>query len=230
MKKLFVALILGCSYMIIVSPLKAQNTVTYLALGDSYTIGEAVKESERWPVVVAEMLKKRGLNVKKPHIIATTGWTTDELMEGIEREKDQLDEAYGLVSLLIGVNNQYRGYNVSKYKKEFKLLLEQAVTFAGGKPENVFVVSIPDYGVTPFAEEKGLMAENIEKELAEYNTIAQKMTLEKGCTFFDITPISLRAIWEPGKMVASDGLHPSGEMYKQWADYMAPGVYRMLTE
>ena len=145
-----------------------KNSISYLALGDSYTIGEAVSEDQRWPVQLTEKLNEAGIKVDDPLIIAKTGWTTNELQEAIAEKNPETD--YDLVSLLIGVNNQYRGYPIDQYKKEFKELLLQAVVFADGDTTKVFVVSIPNYGVTPFGMEKG--EEKIRQELLVYDAIA----------------------------------------------------------
>ncbi|MEP3387591.1 MAG: SGNH/GDSL hydrolase family protein [Reichenbachiella sp.] len=200
-------------------------TYKYLALGDSYTIGEAVAPDERWPHILQGRLVGDGLKVELPKIIATTGWTTDELQAAIDKEKPSSD--YDLVSLLIGVNNQYRGYPIDQYKKEFESLLQQAIVFAKGKSERTFVLSIPDYGVTPFAASKD--PAKIGKELDDYNAIAKMICEQYQVAFVDITPGSRRAAKEPA-LVAEDGLHPSGKMYKEWVDAAYPIVKSMLTD
>lgn len=192
----------------------------YLALGDSYTIGESVAVGERWPVVLANRLRAKGLEFDDPDIIAKTGWTTDELMLAIQDQNPASD--YDLVTLLIGVNNQYRGYPIAQYEKEFDTLLKQAVSFAEGKTENVFIVSIPDYGVTPFAKEKN--PKKIARELEEYNSTAKSIGAGFGVPFIDITPISEGAK-EDLSLVAPDGLHPSGKMYAEWVDKVFPVIY-----
>ncbi|SNS77620.1 Lysophospholipase L1 [Ekhidna lutea] len=197
----------------------------HLALGDSYTIGEAVDVGERWPVQLARRLRKDSIQVD-PVIVATTGWTTDELLAGIV--KADVEGTYDFVSLLIGVNNQYRGYPIDQYEKEFKQLLDQAIQFAGGNPYNVMVVSIPDYGVTPFATKKMLDEEKIARELDNYNAIAEKITKLRDVKFIDITPGSKKAKDDPS-LIASDGLHPSGKMYTQWVDQMYEHVFNNLS-
>lgn len=199
---------------------------TFLALGDSYTIGEAVSEEDRWPVQLVSRLSESGINVSNPEIIATTGWATGELLKGIENEK--ITETFDLVSLLIGVNNQYRGDDPNVYKKEFVQLLEQAIGFAGGHAKNIFVISIPDYGGTPFAETKKLDAEKITTELTLYNAEAKLIADSRGVAFFDITEWSRNATHIPS-LVASDGLHPSGEMYKNWVDTCYEWVHENLS-
>ncbi len=206
---------------------QATNPLTFLALGDSYTIGEAVQESERWPVVLAERLRNRGKAIAPPQLIAKTGWTTDELQQAIDEAT--LSAPYELVSLLIGVNNQYRGiergYDTATYRKEFRSLLSQAIAFAGERPERVFVISIPDYGATPFVKEED--KQEVGKEIDLYNEINKEESQKKGVLYIDITPISKKALQEPS-LVATDDLHPSGKMYALWVDKMENQVFKMI--
>lgn len=202
-----------------------KNEISYLALGDSYTIGESVAENLRWPVQLAEQLNNSGFSVDEPKIIATTGWTTDELQNAINKENPVTD--YDLVSLLIGVNNQYRGYPINQYKKEFKELLQQAISFADGKAENVFVVSIPNYGVTPFGMQKG--EDRIRKELLVYDSIADSISSEFNIPFINITPVSEKAK-EDSSYIASDQLHPSGKQYSEWVDLILPRVKKIISD
>jgi lysophospholipase L1-like esterase len=188
----------------------SQPPIKYLALGDSYTIGESVTEAERWPVQLAEALRKRGTAVEGPKIIATTGWRTDNLKNAMDIAR--LKDEYGMVSLLIGVNNQYQGKPISIFTKEFEELLNIAIRLAGGKKENVFVVSIPDYGYTPFGKPK---QEKISKELDEYNNISREITEKYKVKYIYITDISRKGFEDPA-LVASDGLHPSGKQYGLW--------------
>ncbi len=199
------------------------SELSYLALGDSYTIGEAVAEKDRWPVQLTKRLNDAGIAVADPKIIATTGWTTDELKAGIEKES--LTGTYDLVSLLIGVNNQYRGYPLDEYKTEFEGLLKTAIGFAGGDKDKVFVVSIPDYGVTPFGQGKD--PQKIGDEVDEFNAANKAIVARHGIQYFDITPVSKTALGV-ADLNASDGLHPSGKMYTQWVDIIYPGVKSML--
>lgn len=194
-------------------------TPNFLALGDSYTIGEAVAENERWPVQLVSQLRDAGIEIYDPRIIATTGWTTDELLGGIKQSKG-LGE-YDLVSLLIGVNNQYRGYPIDQQKEEFEVLLKKAIEFAGGDASRVFVVSIPDYGVTPFAINSN--QERIAEQIDQYNSINKSISDLYQVQYFDITPISRLAADQP-ELIATDGLHPSGEMYKMWVELIFPWV------
>jgi lysophospholipase L1-like esterase len=183
----------------------------YLALGDSYTIGESVPEVERFPNQLA-----RELGITPPLIIAKTGWTTDELNAAIDAADPQ--GPYDLVTLLIGVNNQYRGRDAGQYRGEFAALLRRAIGFAGGDAKKVIVVSIPDWGVTPFAE--GRDRAKIAREIDLYNSINREEAARAGAQYADITAISRRA--DP-ELVAGDGLHPSGKQYSEWARLMASG-------
>ncbi|MCX2745774.1 SGNH/GDSL hydrolase family protein [Mangrovivirga sp. M17] len=195
-------------------------TTKYLALGDSYTIGEAVEPSLNFPNQLVDELRSRGGEISDPKIIAVTGWTTDELKKAIEEENPTSD--YGFVTLLIGVNNQYRGYPFSQYEEEFTQLLNMAVEFASGDPSKVIVVSIPDYGVTPFASSSD--TEKIARELDQYNAYAKSQALEKGVSYVDITAISRLAKFDQD-LIASDKLHPSAKMYSLWVDAIAPTAF-----
>ena len=191
-------------------PKKSQ--IKFLALGDSYTIGESVDEKQRWPVQLADALRTAGYTIETPHIIATTGWRTDQLKKVIEEAN--LAPEYNLVSLLIGVNNQYQGKTAESYAPEFEELLNMAVKLAGGKKENVLVVSIPDYGFTPFGYPK---QKEISKALDEYNAISKRITEKAGVRYVNITDISRNGLTDP-ELVAYDKLHPSGKQYKLWVD------------
>ena len=193
---------------------KAMECMTYLALGDSYTIGEGVPIHESFPYQLVRKLRGRGLAFCAPEIVAKTGWTTDELKAGIERTRF-LDAHYDLVTLLIGVNNQYRGRKVDDYVVEFEGLLKEAVARAGGDKSRVFVVSIPDWGVTPFAE--GRDRRKIAEEIDAFNAVNRNITEANGITYVDITPGSRMADRDP-TLLASDRLHPSGKEYGRWAD------------
>jgi lysophospholipase L1-like esterase len=199
------------------------KTFSYLALGDSYTIGESLPPGDSFPAqLVGQINNGFGLSCHKLKIVAKTGWTTNELQQGIQRAKPSGD--FDLVSLLIGVNNQYRSYPQEQYVKEFGQLLNQAIGFAGGKKERVVVVSIPDYGCTPFGEE---MAEKIFRDLTWYNTEAQRQCQKDGIHFVDIFPISRKAASEPD-LIAEDRLHPSAKMYALWAMEILPVAGRIL--
>jgi lysophospholipase L1-like esterase len=186
---------------------------SYLALGDSYTIGEAVSTDESFPYQLKEALVKQGHSVESLKIIAQTGWTTAELQAAIAAET--LNPPYDLVTLLIGVNNQYRGYSVANYRVEFEQLLRQAIAFAGADTERVHVLSIPDWGVTPFAQKEGRLAENVAKEIDAFNAAAQEISENLGVVFIQITSHSRLAATDLS-LLATDGLHPSGKMYAEW--------------
>jgi len=197
--------------------------ISYLALGDSYTIGEKVDSSQRWPVQLAEKITNLGLEIRAPEIIAVTGWTTDELLEGIGASG--IKGTYGLVSLLIGVNNQYRGLSAEEFRKEFRKLLDVSLRFAAGREKRVIVLSIPDWGVMPFA--RGRDRKKIADEIDRFNEIKRQETEKKGVRFFNITDISRRADTDPS-LIASDGLHPSGKMYRLWVEKIAAETMETL--
>ena len=186
---------------------------SYLALGDSYTIGESVPVSDRFPVILVNDLNDKGYNFQEPKIVAKTGWTTDELKAAILKEN--LSENYDLVTLLIGVNNQYRGRDVENFRLEFADLLQMAIGFANDQPEKVVVVSIPDWGVSPFAS--GRDQEKIAKEIDLYNKVKKEETLKRNVTFVDITVISRSGLGIPDYF-AKDGLHFSGKMHQLWVN------------
>ena len=195
----------------------------YLALGDSYTIGESVAPSLRWPVQLVDSLNSRGLQLDPATILATTGWTTADLLEGIEATQPDTIE-WDLVSLLIGVNNQYQGLSIQEYAMEFDELLDRAIAMAGGRPDRVFVVSIPDYGYTPFGQGN---QSTISMELAQFNAACSTLTVQAGIAHYDITGISQQ--WNP-IWVAPDGLHPSGAQYAAWVASFADGVEAQLLD
>jgi lysophospholipase L1-like esterase len=212
---------------------QAAATASYLALGDSYTIGESVEPAGRWPMQLAAALRAEGIAidgiaVASPRIIAATGWTTDELSAAIDTA-EPLGEDHALVSLLIGVNNQYRGRAVDEYAHEFAILLERAIGFAGRRSDRVFVLAIPDWGVTPFAANSGRDTAAIARELDAYNAAAAKICADRGVAFIDIAPISRARGAEPA-MLADDGLHPSAAMYAEWTRLALPAVRRMLSK
>ena len=195
----------------------------YLALGDSYTIGESVGVEERWPHQLVARLRERGVNVATPEIVARTGWTTDELSGAIAEANPQ--GPYDLVTLLIGVNNQYRGRDVEQYRGEFTALLRQAIVFAGGDARRVVVVSIPDWGVTPFAKERDTT--KIATEIDRYNAVNREEASRLGARYVDVTPGSRRAATE-ASLIAADGLHPSAKMYAEWTALVLPEAESIL--
>jgi acyl-CoA thioesterase I len=184
----------------------------YLALGDSYTIGESVKPAQRWPVQLAERLRKEGFEIEDPRIIATTGWTTQDLLQAMDGQLS--NEKYDLVSVLIGVNNQYQGKSIEAYEEDLNEIFKRAIGYSERGAAGVFALSIPDYGVTPFGASR---EEEIGRELDEFNRVFEEVANQYEVDFFNITPISRRAKEEP-ELIAEDNLHPSGEMYRQWVD------------
>ena len=199
------------SWALQASEVPVDPPTSFLALGDSYTIGESVDVAMRWPNQLVAELNRSGLECEQPQIIAKTGWTTDELLAALDQAS--IAETFDYVSLLIGVNNQYRGRSVASFEPEFKALLERAISYSSRKANGVFVLSIPDWGVMPFAE--GRNTRKIALEIDTYNKSVKRICKIYGVRFFDITEISRMASETPS-FVASDGLHPSGEMYAAW--------------
>jgi lysophospholipase L1-like esterase len=187
-----------------------------LSIGDSYTIGEGMKPEDRFPNQTISMLKSSGINFDEPKIIAKTGWTTDELMAAIKEENPKSD--YDFVTLLIGVNNQYRERSIEEYQSDFKKLLAMSIGFAQGKSNHVIVLSIPDWGFTPFAD--GRDRNKIAEEIDVFNSINKKETEALKAHYIDITPGSRKAANDLS-LVAEDKLHPSAKMYKDWAKLVA---------
>ena len=196
--------------------------LAYLALGDSYTIGEGVPAEGRWPMRLAAALRTQGVALADPAILATTGWTTDELSAAMDAA--EFAPPYDLVSLLIGVNNQYRGRSADDYRGEFRRLLERAIALAGDRPGRTLVLSIPDWGVTPFARDSGRDTARIAAELDAFNAIAGEESRRAGAAFVDIAPISR----EFPSLLAGDGLHPSAAQYALWAEAALPVARRLL--
>lgn len=197
--------------------------ITYLALGDSYTIGESVSESERFPVQLVNLLQKENVNVQKPDIIAVTGWTTGNLLNALQTAR--LKHNYAFVTLLIGVNNQYQGRPLEEYKRQFSQLLDSAIHSADNKNNHVFVLSIPDYSVTPFAQ--GSNQQKTAMEIDEFNAVNKLISQNAGVQYVDITPIS-RDAKNDASLIAPDGLHPSSEQYLKWNQLLAPLVLKAI--
>jgi lysophospholipase L1-like esterase len=194
----------------------------YLALGDSYTIGESVPEPDRWPNQLAGLLANQGIQTDVT-IIARTGWTTAELWQGIQ-ERD-VRPPYDFVSLLIGVNNQYRGYDLSEYREQFVFLLNKSVEYAGGDPDRVIVLSIPDWSVTPFAW--GRDTKQIATDIDEFNAVNREESKKANVHYVDVAPVSREAVNDKS-LIAADGLHPSGKMYAEWAKLALPEALKAL--
>jgi lysophospholipase L1-like esterase len=200
------------------------DSLTYMALGDSYTIGESVDSTESFPYQLAARLIETGHFIEKPDIIAVTGWTTGDLINGIKQRGLQ-NRQYDIVTLLIGVNNQYRGNSADTYRTEFIGLLNTAISHAKGGKKRVFVLSIPDWGVTPFAQ--GRDQAKIAAEIDHFNAINKREAEKAGVNYIDITPASRQAAFDEG-LTASDGLHPSGTMYSLWVSELLPVVAERL--
>lgn len=200
------------------------SSYTYLALGDSYTIGQSVPVTDRFPVQTVTRLRTDGfVNMKDPQIIATTGWTTDDLSNALNVQHPS--GPYNIVSLLIGVNDQYQRHDTIGYRDRFWNLLNRSVQLAGGRRDHVFVLSIPDYSVTPFATyyDTG----SIRKQLDWFNAINKEVTLQNYCSYLDITPSTREAANDPS-LIAFDGLHPSGKEYNKWAMWLAEKIKAVL--
>ena len=199
--------------------------IAYLALGDSYTIGEGVDEGGRWPMQLAHALREAGIAIADPRIIATTGWTTDELSAAMDAA-EPLGE-WEFVSLLIGVNNQYRGRAVDDYAGEFARLLQRATALANARSDRVLVLSIPDWGATAFGAASGRDLRQVADELDAYNAAARDICESQGVAFVDITGVSRERGAEPA-MLADDGLHPSAAMYSAWTRLALPVAMGLL--
>ena len=202
---------------------RAGGDLSYLALGDSYSIGEAVPESGRWPVQLAQQLRADGIGLAPPRIIATTGWTTDELSAAMDAA-EPLGE-WDFVSLLIGVNNQYRGRSAEDFRAEFRTLLERTIRLVRHRPERVLVLTIPDWGVTPFGANSGRDRAEIARQLDAYNAVVAEEARRRSVACVDIAPVSRK---HGAQLVAPDGLHPSATLYSEWTRLALPAARRLL--
>ena len=207
------------------NPNRDTRHLNYLALGDSYTIGESVEEMLNFPNQLNAQLKEKELAINPPRIIARTGWTTSELIRAIS--SSGVTGKFDFVTLLIGVNNQYRGESRETYRKEFKQLLQTSIAYANDDKSHVFVISIPDWGVTPFAQTSGRDPTTISIEIDAFNAVSKQEALALGMSYIDITPASRMAATDCA-LIASDGLHPSGKMYRAWAAHTAAVVIKAL--
>jgi len=201
-----------------VNPVKEK---TMLCLGDSYTIGQSVNINERFPEQTITLLKQNKINFSDPEIIAKTGWTTKDLINSIHQKL--LNNDFDCVTLLIGVNDQFRGIDSVVYRKNFETLLHTAISCSGNRPEHVFVLSIPDYGVTPFALSGRQTPEAIGEEIDSFNAINRSIALRFQVQYIDINPYSKKAKDDP-TLLAYDKLHPSGKMYGYWAEMLAEAI------
>ncbi len=198
-------------------------TVRYLALGDSYTVGEGVAATQRWPVKLVALLRQRAIDVGDPLILAKTGWTTEELRSATSDITSR--EFFDLVSLLIGVNDQYRGYDVARYRQGFSDVLARAIELSGNRPAHVVVVSVPDWSVTPFAD--GRDRARISGEIELFNSVNAEIAAAAGVRRVDITDAS-HDIGGAGELLVSDGLHPGPTMYERWAELVLPAAVAAL--
>lgn len=199
-----------------------QKRYTYLALGDSYTIGEGIPMHKNFPYQTVQLLRKDGYDFAAPEIVAQTGWTTDELQNGIQGYL--LESKYDFVTLLIGVNNQYRGQQIILYKEQFEALLKKCLDLVGGKKEHAFVISIPDYSITPYAQTKE--PGKISKEIDEYNKLSKAICIQYKVHYIDISE-DYREAEKAKDLLATDGLHPSEKEYAKWAKKLA-GTFKKL--
>ncbi len=233
MRYLLLLLFIGaCSHRAIQSVMTLDSAarthkISFLSLGDSYTIGEGVSDLNRWPMQLADRLRRDSTDLADLDIIAKTGWTTNELQTAIAKSGNK--NTYDLVSLLIGVNNQYRGRSLKRYRTDFRKLLQTAVTFAGGKANHVFVLSIPDWGQSPFAKEKKKDPVKIATEIDAFNAVAQDECQKAGIAFVDITPLTRTAAGDASQFT-DDGLHYSGKQMKLWAEQALPVAKGLLTK
>ena len=199
--------------------------MTYLALGDSYTVGEGVPLHESFPCQVIQLLRRNGSMFHAPEIIAKTGWTTDELLSILSTTR--LLPSYDFVSLLVGVNNQYRGRSLEEYRQQFETLLKKAIRLSGNNPSRVIVLSIPDWGVTPYAAERD--RNKIAEEIDDFNLINKSIALQHHTHYIDITPGSREAATDPA-LTASDHLHPSGLEYARWSKLVVHKIQHELVK
>jgi lysophospholipase L1-like esterase len=202
--------------------ISGKNASKFLALGDSYTIGASVTVNERWPVQFLNELKLYTSAIDTLQIIATSGWRVDQLKRGMDNSN--LEPPYGLVSLLIGVNNQYQGQNANDFRPEFIEMLEKSLKLVNNRKERFFVISIPDWGASPYGF--GFDRTKVSKEIDEFNSVVKEESEKRGLRYFDITAISRRALIDR-TLIASDGLHPSGKMYKLWVDKIIPEISKI---
>jgi lysophospholipase L1-like esterase len=205
------------------APVSTPGGLKFLALGDSYTIGQNVQVNERFPAQTVQLLKTQGLNISEPNYIAVTGWTTINLLSAINQQKPAQD--FNIVTLLIGVNDQYQRLDTAGYTVRFEELLNKAIHHAGNRKANVFVVSMPDYSATPFVAPSSKA--RVSMEIDQFNAINKRITQQYNISYTDITPSTKEAA-NDASLVANDGLHPSGKEYRKWANMLAPKIKDVL--
>ena len=201
-------------------PKNDSTSISWLALGDSYTIGQGVNTAERFPAQTLELLKSRSIKTAQLTYVATTGWTSGELDKSISQQNLAY---YDFVTVLIGVNDQFQGVDTSTYSKNFKSILNRAIQATRGESQHVLVMSIPDYSLTP--EGKKLDTTKIKREIDLFNTLNKKVAKDFKCQYLDITVLGREAKSNP-TWVAKDGLHPSAVAYKNWANRIFPFIVR----
>jgi len=199
------------------------HLITFLALGDSYTIGEGVSSDARWPVQLTTALRRHGMQIGVARIVACTGWTVGELLNALQSAN--VRGAYDLVSLQVGVNDQYRGYSLAPYRMEIRTLLDEAIELANGAAGKVMVISIPDWSVTPYAQ--GRDRQGVRREIESFNQVNQEEAYSAGAHYIDIT-LASRLAGEDASLLAADGLHPSAQMYALWVEIILPAALRIL--
>lgn len=202
-----------------------EGPARFLALGDSYTIGESVASDQRWPVQLVKALRSEGIEIQSPRIIAETGWTTDELADAVQAAEPE--HRFDLVSLMIGVNNQYRGRAVDDFREELDRLIERAIRLAGGSAGRVILISIPDWGVTPYARKDERSPERIAAEIDAFNDVIRELAKRHGTRHVNVTDIS-REVADDILLVANDGLHPSPQQYRRWTKRILPVAREIL--
>jgi lysophospholipase L1-like esterase len=206
-------------------PASPTANASYLALGDSYTIGESVPATERWPVHLASMLVPEGITVGEPRIIAQTGWTTANLLQQVKSQN--FAGGYGLVSLMIGVNNQYQGRSLEEFRGQFKELLTLSTAIARNDAKNVLVLTIPDWGATPFGADRDRAA--VSAQIKRFNDVIKAEAQAAGITVIDVYDLSL-AVKDSPQLLAPDGLHYSGAMHRLWAQRVLPEARKILLD
>jgi lysophospholipase L1-like esterase len=216
-------LILGLLFSHLISIAEQADSLTYLALGDSYTVGRNVVTPQTFPYQLVSKLNSKGFRTKGPVVVAQNGWRTDELLKNLADNK--VSKRYNFVTLLIGVNNQYQQKNIEDYRTQFRQLLDSAIVYAGGVAKHVIVISIPDWGVTPFANGRNL--QKIATEIDAYNQISKEATQTAGATYVNITGLS-RDIADDKETLSIDELHPSAKAYGWWVDRIYPAVKSAL--